>query len=149
MKNWVVVANAARARILEAGEAPGDCVQRADLVHTQSRQKGVELRSERSGHIVGGASGSGGAAYSPRTDARGLERERFAREVAQALNDGVATGECAGLILVASNPFLGRLKFHLSPQASKALLETLPSDYTSLSDVEVAQRLGNLHGSSS
>lgn len=146
MKNWVVVANAARARILEAGVAPGDCVQRADLVHTQSRQKGVELRSERSGHIVGGPSGSGGAAYSPRTDVRDLEHERFAREVAQAINEGVAAGGCAGLILVASNPFLGRLKSHLSPQASKALLETLPSDCTSLSDGEIAQRLSNLHG---
>lgn len=141
MKNWLVVANAARARILEEADKRGDYVHRADMVHTQSRQKGIELSTSRAGHVKGSAPGPGGAAYEPRTDVRDREHDRFAREVAAALNDGVSRGECAGLILVASNPFLGQLKSHLSPLASRALLDTVPSDYTSLTDADIAERL--------
>jgi protein required for attachment to host cells len=110
-------------------------------VHVQSRQKGVDLETARAGHVKGSAPGPGGAAYEPRTNVRDREHERFAREVATALNDGVSRGECAGLILVASNPFLGHLKSHLSARASKALLATQSSDYTALTDAEIAQRL--------
>lgn len=141
MKNWLVVANSARARILEEAGEPGAYVHRADLVHAQSRQKGVEIATERAGHVKGAAPGPGGTAYLPRTDPRDREHDRFAREVATAINDGVSRNECAGLTLVASNPFLGLLKSHLNLQAAKALLGTVPSDYTSLSDAEIARRL--------
>lgn len=141
MKNWLVVANAARARILEEADGHGGYVHRADLVHTQSRQKGVDLGADRAGHRQGSAPGPGGTAYPPRTDVHDHEHDQFAREVAAALNAGVSSGDCAGFKLVASNPFLGRLKSHLDPHARKALLATVPNDFTSLSDVELARRL--------
>ena len=72
---------------------------------------------------------------------REREHDRFAREVAATLNAGIAAGKCAGLILVASNPFLGQIKAHLGEQARKALVRCVPSDYTALRDAELAQRL--------
>ncbi len=141
MKNWLVVANAAKARVLEESDKPGAYVHVADLVHPQSRQKGVELSSDRPGHASSLGQRSGGTAFPSRTDAREREHDRFAREVATALNDGVAAGHCAGVILVASNPFLGQVKAHLSEQARKALVRTVASDYTALRDAELAQRL--------
>jgi protein required for attachment to host cells len=142
MKNWLVVANASRARVLEETDKPGAYVHRADLVHTQSRQKGIDLGGERPGHGEGATHGPGSAAYQPRTDVRDREHDRFAREVATVLNDGIAAGQCAGLVLVASNPFLGLLKSHLGEQARKAVLRTVASDYTSHRDDELAQRIG-------
>lgn len=141
MKNWLVVANAARARILEETDRPGAYLHRADLVHTQSRLKGSEIGADRAGHVKGSAAGPGGAAYMPRTDVRDHEHDRFARELADTLSEGVSRGECAGLTLVASNPFLGLLKSHLSPRATAAILRTVPSDYTSLPDEEIAGHL--------
>jgi protein required for attachment to host cells len=141
MKNWLVVANAARARVLEETDEPGAYLHRADLVHPQSRQKGVELGTDRAGHMEGSSQGLAGTAYPPRTDVRDREHDRFAQEVAAALNDGVAHGQCAGLVLVASNPFLGQVKAHLSERTRAALLRTVPSDYTSLTDMEIALRL--------
>jgi protein required for attachment to host cells len=61
--------------------------------------------------------------------------------VAAVLNAGVAAGQCAGLVLVASNPFLGLLKGHLSVQAGARVLRTLASDYTTLTEGELARRL--------
>lgn len=141
MKNWLVVANAARARVLEETETPGVYTHRANLVHPQSRQKGIELDADRPGQVHAEGPGSSGSAYPPRSDAHEREQERFARELAALLDQGVARGECAGLVLVASNPFLGHLKSHLGEQARKAILRTQAADYTSLRDDELAQRL--------
>ena len=142
MKNWLVVANAARARVLEETDKPGAYLERLDLVHPQSRQKGVELGTDRAGHMEGSSQGLAGTAYPPRTDVRDREHDRFAQQVAAALDDAVAHGQCSGLVLVASNPFLGQLKAHLSERTRAAVLRTVPSDYTSLTDTELARRLG-------
>jgi protein required for attachment to host cells len=140
MKNWWVVANAARARIFEA--EGDDFVTVSDLVHPQSRQKGSELAFDRPGHVPGKqAHGTGSSALDPRHDPREREHEHFAREVAAALNDAVAGGRCAGIVLVASNPFLGELKQHLSEHAHKLLLRTVAADYTTLDERELARRL--------
>lgn len=141
MKNWLVVANASRARVLEETGERGAYLHRADLVHPQSRQKGIELGTDRAGHMEGSSQGLAGTAYAPRTDVRDREHDRFAQEVAAALNDAVAQGQCAGLVVVASNPFLGQLKAHLNERAHAAVLRTVPNDYTSLSDTEIARRL--------
>jgi protein required for attachment to host cells len=142
MKNWLVVANASRARVLEESDKAGAYVHLADLVHPQSRQKGTDLAGDRPGHVPGmTAHGAGSSAYDPRTAPREREHDRFAREVATMLNDGIAAGRCAGLLLVASNPFLGHLKEHLDEQARKAVLRTVAADYTALNERELAQRL--------
>lgn len=144
MKNWLVVANSARARVLEESEnvgAAGAYTHVADLLHPQSRQKGIELADDRAGHVEGTGHGPGSTEYL-RTNVRDREHERFAQELAAMLNAGVAAGRCAGLVLVSSNPFLGHLKAELSEPARKLVLRTLPSDYTALSDAELAQRLG-------
>lgn len=142
---WIVVANAARARLLEHTPGRRGYTTLADLVHPQSRQKGVELAAEhggdRPGHVEGQGHGLGSASYRPRTDPREREQERFAREVAAAINEGVAAGRCTAVGLVASAAFLGQLKAQLSTQAHKLLQHTLASDYTGLSDEELAQRL--------
>jgi protein required for attachment to host cells len=140
-RNWFVICNAARARVLEECDPPGSFRHVADLVHPQSRMKGEQLGGDRPGHVEGIGHGLGSAAYLPRTDPREREHDRFAREVARAIADGVAQGRCAGLTLVASDPFLGHLKAHLNVQSRKLLLRTVASDYTTLPDDEVLRRL--------
>jgi protein required for attachment to host cells len=139
--NWLVVANAARARVVEQTDRPGTYAPVVDLVHPQSRLKGEQLGGDRPGHVEGIGHGLGSAAYLPRTDPREREHDRFAREVAATLNDGVAQGRCAGITLVASDPFLGHLKSHLSVQSRKLLLRTVSADYTTLRDDELARRI--------
>jgi protein required for attachment to host cells len=140
-KNWLVIANASRARVLEEADEPGAYTHVADLVHPQSRMKGERLGSDRPGHAHAEGRGLAGTSYPPRTDPREREHDRFAREVAAAVNDGVAQDRCAGITLVASDPFLGQLTSHLGSQSRKMLLRTVASDYTALRDDELAQRL--------
>lgn len=140
-RNWLVVANAARARVLEDMDEPRAYSHVADLVHPRSRFKGEQLGGDRPGHVEGVGHGLGSAAYLPRTDPREREHDRFAREVAGWVNAGVAEGRCAGVTLVASDPFLGQLKSHLSVQSRKLVLRTLAADYTTLRDRDLAERL--------
>jgi len=142
MKNWLVVANAARARVLEEAGKPGGYTHVADLVHPQSRQKGSDLAGDRPGRAPGPAAhGASSSAYDARTAPREREHEHFAHELATVLNEGIAAGRCAGLVLVASDPFLGHLKKQLSTQAHKALLRTVAADYTALNEHELTLRL--------
>lgn len=142
MKNWLVVANAARARVLEETGKPGGYTHVADLVHPQSRQKGSDLAGDRPGRAPGPAAhGASSSAYGARTAPREREHEHFAHELATMLNEGIAAGRCAGLVLVASDPFLGHLKKQLSTQAHKVLLRTVAADYTALNEHELALRL--------
>ncbi len=146
MKNWIVVANSAQARVLEAADGSGDAggapfVHLADLVHPQSRQRGSELASDRPGQAMGGGHSPGGTSYGPRTDPREREHERFAHELAEFIDHGVAEGRCAGLVLVAASPFLGRLKGQLGKQATKAVMRTLAVDCTTLDEKALAERL--------
>jgi protein required for attachment to host cells len=141
MKNWLVVANAARARVLEMSDKGDNYVHVADLVHPESRQKAAELGGDKAGHVTSGKHGTGSSEYRPRTDVHEREHEQFAHELAHMLNGGVASGRCAGLVLVASNPFLGHLKAQLDTQARNHVLRTVASDYTALDDRELAQRL--------
>jgi protein required for attachment to host cells len=140
-RNWLIVANASRARVLEETDRAGHYTHVADLVHPQSRLKGEQLGGDRPGHVEGVGHGLGSAAYLPRTDPRTREHDRFAREVAVCMNEGVAGGRCAGLTLVASDPFLGQLKSHLGLQTRKLLLRTVPADYTALRDDALPRRL--------
>ena len=141
MKNWLIVANAARARVFEDAAEGKTLRTVADLVHTQSRQKGMDMAGDRPAHVEGQGHGTGGAAFVAHTNPREHEHDRFAREVASMLNEGIVQGRCAGLVLAASNPFLGQLKSHLNAQATKAIVRTVPSDYTTLREDEIVQRL--------
>lgn len=142
-RNWLVVANAARARVLEETERADRYTHVADLVHPQSRLKGEQLAGDRPGHVhvEGKGHGLGSTSYLPRTDPREREHDRFAREVAAAVNEGVAQGRCDGVTLVASDPFLGHLRAHLSPPARQRVLRTVPSDYTTVQDAELGRRI--------
>ncbi len=140
-RQWIVIANAARARILERSGPRGPFVEIADLVHPESRQHGRALDRDRPGHSPGTGPGQAGTQFDPRTDARDRERLRFAREVAAAVDAGHAGGRCQGVVLVASDPFLGLLKAELGANARAAVLRTVAHDYTALPTDALAVRL--------
>lgn len=129
---WYVVANAARARLIERTRGQDDWTEVEDLVHPGSRQPGAALARDRPGHVEGTGHGTGSAAYVPRTDPRRHEHERFARELAARLDAAVAAGRCDGLVLVASSPFLGVLAAQLGDGARQRTLGTVAHDWTTL-----------------
>jgi len=142
-ETWIVLANASRARILDREPDGGRLEELADLVHPQSREKGSELTSDREGHAqkAHGDPGHAGTAFQPHTEPRQKEHAAFAVEVSSYLEDAVTRGRCPGLVLIASDPFLGVLKSHLGNAATRVLSATIPRDLTSFGGHDLARRV--------
>lgn len=136
--DWVVVANAARARIFERDDENHALREIADLVHTPSRQKASALAHDRPGHAH---KGEASTAFAPHTDLREREHQRFACEVAQLLEDAALAQRMPGLVLLVSNPFFGELKAGLGDAARRLLKHSAPVDLTTYQHAELEQRV--------
>jgi len=145
---WIVLANAARARILEREPDRGRLDELTDLVHPQSREKAVELVSDREGHAqkAHGDPGHAGTAFQPHTEPRQKEHAVFAAEISHYLEAAVTQGRCPGLVLIASDPFLGVLKAHLGGAAARVVSAAIPRDLTSFSGTDLAHRVTEAMG---
>lgn len=111
---WIVVANASRARIM-ARERPGEpLMQCEDRVHPASRQHPRQTERHLPGQTIAGRSG-----LAPRTDARTRERDAFAHELADCLQDHQQHNSMGDLVVYASNPFMGALMGQLDAQLQR------------------------------
>ena len=139
MMHWVVLANEARARIVEADELLGELSQVADLVHPESRWKLDELKSDRPGRIaVGGAARS---AMDPHTEPEQVEARRFAREIAATLKKGRDEGRFERIVLAAPPKFLGQLRAELDPRIANCVVAELCKDFTRVGLFELPDTL--------
>ena len=139
--DWLVVANAARARVYERDAVQGAMRERLSQVHEAGRAKGAELGRGRPGRVRKGVMST---AFESHTDPRERERARFARALAEALEREAAGHRMAGLVLLASNPFLGEIRAALGPAARAVLKGAWPVDLTGLQGAELEHRVSQL-----
>jgi protein required for attachment to host cells len=139
-RTWIIVANAARARLCEFDPRDGSLTELADFVHAPGRQKGSDLATDRPGHTEKGQA-SVRTSFEPHTDVHRKEREHFARELAQHLEDAVLQHRCPAVALIASNPFLGEIKARLGDAAAKAVVATAALDLTHCDLSELKRRV--------
>ena len=139
---WVLVANASRADLyVNHGPHTGLELLEHDL-HPESREMDTDLVSDRPGHYQtdGGAHG----AFSQPTDAKVHEEDKFAAELAHTLETGRTANRYKRLILVASDPFMGKLKQHLTEHVHALVTDTVEKDYTLIATEELAGHLENI-----
>lgn len=137
--NWILVANASQARLLQ--QEPGcPLVVLQAFHHPASRTRSSELGDDKAGREANDR-GFGGAAYASRTDPHRKEHLHFAHELADALEAGAREGVYGGLAIFASSPFLGELKQALHEGTRRLLGTTQDVDYTSLGLTELEQRV--------
>lgn len=140
-QDWILVANAARAG-LYAREAPGEHLRLLQsMEHAESRLLAGELDSDQLGHENADQHHGGGVSFEPRTDPRRKEHQRFARQLAQHLSEGVRSGQCVGLTIFASSPFLGELRALLDAPTQHVLRASADLDLTACDARELEQRL--------
>lgn len=135
---WVLVANAARARCFERDPDNGAMRELEGFVHPGSRLKGQDLGTDRGGLAHKGVAST---QYSPPTGLHEKEHAQFARELAQYLEQAALAHRFTQLALVASNPFLGEVKAQLGAASTRVLGAGIPLDLTSFSGRELEQRV--------
>lgn len=138
-QDWIVIANAAHARVLEQG-ASGRFALLRSLEHAASRSRSSELGDDKAGRELSDR-GFGGAAFEPRVNAQRKERQHFAHELAQLLEEGAREHRYEAVHLFASSPFLGELKQALGPAASQLVAGTHDVDLTAVGLVELPARI--------
>lgn len=136
----ILIANATEARFFTRKSDRDPLVFMETLQHPEGRLKPSELGEDRPGH---GSSDQrpGGVSFTPRTDPRHKVRMQFAHRLADRIDELMAEGRTASIVLFASSPFLGELKAELSPAAQKALRATADVDLTSVPVGELRARL--------
>jgi protein required for attachment to host cells len=133
---WVLVANAARARCFERDTASGTLRELADFVHPRSRMKGGELCDDRPGHAI---KGQASTQFEPRTDVATKEHAAFAREIAAFLDAAALAHRFDRLVLLASSAFLGELRTQLAPATRDRLRAGIARDLTGCSGRELQE----------
>ena len=139
---WILIANATRARLLQ--REPGCPLVAIDSFdHPQGRTRTSDLADDRAGQGKTDHS-FGGASYPPRLEAKEKEHLRFARELADSLEQQAQLGRFRSLELFASSPFLGELKAQLGTATVRLVSATHDLDLTSVGLVELDQRIAHV-----
>lgn len=135
---WLLLANAARARLFERDPDNGALRELADFVHPASRSKGSALGHDRAGR---GSKGLASTSFEPPTSLAEREQAHFAQQLAQHLEEAARAGRVPGWALIASNPFLGRLRAALGSAALGLLRAHVDRDLSAWQGRELEQRV--------
>jgi protein required for attachment to host cells len=140
----ILVANSYMARLFERSSVQSPWVETQDWVHSESRMRAQDTERSPLGHSLAGRTG-----LAPHTEIRDRERMAFAHDVAADLKRSLAIDKWEELEVFASDPFLGQLLAHLSPDVQKIVCTTHVLDWTSLPAHEIEKRWRNAFSASS
>ncbi len=127
---WILVANASEAHLYAAQRAKlfnsssnSTLSSVNDFIHPESREKGINLVADRSGH-------SGHGTFVESSDPKQVEADRFAKELAVALEQGRVSNQFQDLIIAAPAKFRGLLHKYINSQLDHLVSVNINRDYT-------------------
>lgn len=146
---WVLIGDAARARLFEAADQGQKWNLIREFEHPQSRFANHDLVTDRPGRTQqsGGSNGQtagGRSAMEPPTDPKTEEHILFAHELAGELEKGLKQNQYTHLVLAAGPHFLGMLRDSLGAQVKKHLTASVDKDYTHMPARELQQRFSGI-----
>ena len=136
---WVLVANASQAHLYATERLGEEMNIIREFSHPESRAKGVNLASDKSGssHNTAVNSGTRGEPEDPKE----YEAERFAGELADVLDKGRINKAYRRLVLVAAPHFHGLLNAQLDDHTRDLVTTSINKDYTAFDTRELPERL--------
>lgn len=133
--HWVVVGDGAGAKVYES-DALLEELTLVDQVHLTHGHI-----SHGDGSATAQLPGAGGGAHEARHDHGRETEEKFARAVAQVVNDGDTKHRFERVILVAPPRFLGDLRGALSNGTGKKVVASIHHDWTKLGLRELSSQV--------
>jgi protein required for attachment to host cells len=135
MKQWILVADASRARIFSIPEnhKPNQpWVLEKEFDHPESRAKATDLTTDVPGRVRQSFGQGSRPAMEEPTEPKEVEAQTFARLLADALAQGLNHNKFDRLTLVAPPHFLGLLRGTVPEQVAKRIHQSINKDYTML-----------------
>lgn len=137
MSTWVLVANAAQARLYSTDKIGGELSCVKEFSHPEGRAKGIDLASDRPSRTKGAGQGPLGVSSDPKA----YEIEHFASELAKALDAGRATNAYQHLVVIAAPHFHGLINKHLTDHTRALVSHNIEKDYSSYTERDLAAAL--------
>lgn len=137
---WIVVADSARARFFSVDSPTAPLTPIEHLVHPESRLHDRDLTSDRPGRSFD-SEGEGRHATGTSVSPKEQESIRFARTVADHLEQGRREGNYDRLIVVADPRFLGELRDAVGTEIEKLVSLELNKDLTKEADEDIRRHL--------
>jgi len=128
---WILAANGSRATIFRAESPSAPLAEVESLANPDARAKQIDLVSDRPGRTFDSV-GAGRHAKAVEVEPKQQEQIRFAKSIAERLEQARLENTFERLVLVAAPAFLGLLRANLgAPLAARVSLE-IDKDYTAL-----------------
>ena len=140
---WILVADAARARVLAATGPRAPLAQVPGLHLESEHQKTSDIVSDKAGRTFQSV-GSGRSAYEAREDPHRALKKSFAHHLSELLDQKAAAGAFDRVVLVAPPAFLGDLRAAISESVRGRVHGEVAKDLTKTPNDEVRSHLGDL-----
>lgn len=144
MKTWILIADAAHARVLEADGVGKPLSRVPDFVLTSPTPAGRELTSERRPRTHD-STGDARHAIEPRTDPRREMKRAFALAVAEKLEAAITAGAFERLVIAAPPVMLGDLRAVLSKAVTNRIVAELPRDLVKVHDGDMRSHFAEVY----
>lgn len=138
---WILVCDAAKARLFETSGRRGDWTEVACYANPELRAPPAERTT---GRTIPRAQESVGAArhiIEPRMTRKDRSAQAFARHIAEPLREAKAHGRYDRLFLVAPPRFLGVLREEIGDPEAASVAGTLDDDVVALSKGDLIQHM--------
>lgn len=125
---WILVADGSRARLFR-NESPKVALQPAldhELIGENLPSR--DLVTDREGRQTG--SSGNHHALDRETDPKEHEKQRFLRDVAHVLENGLDSNSYKSLVVIAPPRALGELREHLDARVTARIVQEIPKDLT-------------------
>lgn len=140
IRTWIVIADAARARILLHEGAGHGLQQIPDYDFRGIKNTAQDIQADRPGRSFDSA-GEGRHAMEPHSDSVREEKKRFVAKIADLLDEQLGKKAYDRLIIVAAPEALGDLRAAFSAAVTQAVYAELPKDLTKVPNDKLESHL--------
>ncbi len=137
---WILIANGARARILEHKSAASGIKPMKGMEYSNETLSSSEIMADKPGRAFA-TTGNARSAMQPRTDPVAKRELDFMRMVAEILNDAYSDKSFDRLVIFAAHKAMGDLRPALNEGVLKAIIAEIPKDLTKVPNDEIAKHL--------
>lgn len=139
-KNWIVVADAAHARIFQAEDSHKHLRELHNLSHPESQMYARQLRTGGEGAVLDSA-GSGIRQPDPQTNTSEKHGNHFAKEISDFLQQKRDEDAFTGLVLVAEPKILGKIRDKLDQRTAQLVVDSIDKNWVKHGTREIEKML--------
>jgi protein required for attachment to host cells len=138
---WIVIADAARARIFSTSGWRKPLHLEQAMENPWGRAKPQEIVTDDPGRHSNGMKSAQRSTWAPANAPDVVEEQRFAHRLGELLQTALARRQYASLAMLAPPQFLGFLREAVGPQVRKHLARSIPKDLTVVNERDLPTRL--------